>query len=120
MEEWLAAAVEKGAPVPEPRRTSSHSGRLLLRIPQGLHAELAHRADTEEVSLNGLITGMLGGAVGWRREGGSDEAATGSPPDAPPGRSRFLRLAIVANIVVVAVAALAAIVLLVVAWQNGW
>src|ERR671923_1769271 len=43
MEDWLAAALEKGATVPEPRGTPSHSGRLLLRIPQELHAELAHK-----------------------------------------------------------------------------
>jgi predicted HicB family RNase H-like nuclease len=124
MEEWLAAALEKGATVPEPRRAPSHSGRLLLRIPQGLHAELAHKADREEVSLNGLITGMLAGAVGWQREGGTEEEALGSLPDASSNdsaaRSRFLPVAIIANIVVVVLAAVAAIVLLIVAWQNGW
>jgi predicted HicB family RNase H-like nuclease len=122
MEDWLAAALEKGAAVPEPRRTPSHSGRLLLRIPQGLHAELAHKADREEVSLNGLITGMLAGAVGWQREGVTEEEALGSLPDASANgaRSRFLPAAIIANIVVVVLAALAAIVLLIVALQNGW
>ena len=69
MEDWLAAALERGAAVPQPRRTPSQSGRLLLRIPQDLHAELAHEADREEVSLNGLITGMLAGAVGSQRDG---------------------------------------------------
>jgi predicted HicB family RNase H-like nuclease len=124
MEDWLAAALEKGTTVPEPRATPSHSGRLLLRIPQGLHAELAHKADREEVSLNGLITGMLAGAVGWQREGVMEEGASGSLPGAPPNhaaaRSRFLPAAIIANIVVVVLAALAAIVLLIVALQNGW
>jgi antitoxin HicB len=123
MEDWLAAALEKGATVPEPRPTSSHSGRLLLRIPQGLHAELAHKADREEVSLNGLITGMLAGAVGWQREGvageGSERLPEGSRSQAP-ARSSFLRTAIIANIVVVVLAALAAIALLIIAWQNGW
>jgi predicted HicB family RNase H-like nuclease len=124
MEDWLAAALEKGASVPEPRRTPSHSGRLLLRIPQGLHAELAHKADREEVSLNGLITGMLAGAVGWQREGVTEEGGLESLPEASPGhaaaRSKFLPVAIIANIVVVVLAALAAIALLIVAWQNGW
>jgi predicted HicB family RNase H-like nuclease len=124
MEDWLAAALDKGAAVPEPRRDPSHSGRLLLRIPQGLHAELAHKADREEVSLNGLITGMLAGAVGWQREGASEEAASRPLSEASPsraeGRSRFLPVAIIANIVVVVLAALAAIALLIVALQNGW
>lgn len=124
MEDWLTAALEKGATVPEPRSTSSHSGRLLLRIPQALHAELAHKADREEVSLNGLITGMLAGAVGWQREGvpgeGASEHLSDASPTQAPTRSSFLRTAIIANIVVVVLAALAAIALLVVAWQNGW
>jgi predicted HicB family RNase H-like nuclease len=124
MEDWLAAALEKGAAVPEPRRTPSQSGRLLLRIPQGLHAELAHKADREEVSLNGLITGMLAGAVGWQREGVTEEGELESLPEVSrshaAARSKFLPVAIIANIVVVVIAALAAIALLIVAWQNGW
>jgi predicted HicB family RNase H-like nuclease len=124
MEEWLTAALEKGATVPEPRATPSHSGRLLLRLPQGLHAELAQKADREEVSLNGLITGMLAGAVGWQREGVPGEGASEHLPDASrtqaPTRSSFLHTAIIANIVVVVLAALAAIALLIVAWQSGW
>jgi predicted HicB family RNase H-like nuclease len=124
MEDWLAAALEKGATVPEPRRAPSHSGRLVLRIPQGLHAELAHKADKEEVSLNGLITGMLAGGVGWQREGVTEEGAFESQLDVPPSdaaaRAKFLPVAIIANIVVVVLAALAAIALLIIAWQNGW
>lgn len=124
MEDWVATALEKGATVPEPRRAPSQSGRLLLRIPQGLHAELAHKADREEVSLNGLITGMLAGAVGWQRDGVTEQGGLESSPQAPrsheAARSRFLSAAIIANIVVVALAALAAIALLIIAWQNGW
>jgi predicted RNase H-like HicB family nuclease len=124
MEAWVAAALEKGATVPEPKRAPSQSGRLLLRIPQGLHAELAHKADREEVSLNGLITGMLAGAVGWQRKGLTEADASGPRPETSgshaAARSRFLPVAIIANIVVVALAALAAIALLIIAWQNGW
>jgi antitoxin HicB len=125
MEQWVAAALENGAEVPEPRRTSTHSGRLLLRMPKDLHAELARKADREEVSLNSLITAMLAGAVSWQRDDATGEAALAeSPVDAPPNevvtRSRFLSVAILANLVVVVLAALAAIALLVVAWQNGW
>jgi antitoxin HicB len=124
MADWVADALEKGASVPEPRRAPSHSGRLLLRIPQGLHAELAHKADSEEVSLNGLITGVLAGAVAWQGDGTQPEgpparsmaAAAGDDP----ARSRVLPVAIIANIVIVLIAALAAIALLIAAWQKGW
>jgi antitoxin HicB len=123
LEDWIATALEKGEDVPEPKRQSSHSGRLLLRIPQTLHAELAHKAESEETSLNGFITSVLAGAVGWQQNG--DFPAAGSRASAPgeePGsrRSRLLSVAIIANIVVVAIAAIAAIVLLIVAWQQGW
>src|SRR5829696_1039790 len=99
LEDWIAAAVEKGADVPEPKRQSNHSGRLLLRIPQTLHAELAHKAESEETSLNGFITSVLAGAVGWQKNGdatrgGPDASSAGAPP-----RSRILSIAIVANIV---------------------
>lgn len=124
MEDWFAAALERGAEIPEPKRPSTHSGRLLLRLPQDLHSELARRAESEDVSLNGLITSLLAGTVGWRHSGDAVEASEGSTPEsfpaAPPARSRFLSVAIIANIVVVLLAAIAAIVLLVVAWQNGW
>ena len=123
MEDWIASALEKGADVPEPKRQSTHSGRLLLRIPQTLHAELAHKAESEETSLNGYITSVLAGAVGWRQNGDphagrSETSGSGDQPGTR--RARLLSVAIMANIVVVLVAAIAAIVLLIVAWQQGW
>src|SRR5829696_741856 len=123
LEDWIAAALEKGADVPEPKRQSNHSGRLLLRIPQTLHAELAHKAESEETSLNGFITSVLAGAVGWQQNGDLHEGGSmtsGSADQPGSQRSRLLSVAIIANIVVVAIAAIAAIVLLIVASQQGW
>ncbi len=65
MEAWLDTALKEGTEIPEPRRPSTHSGRLLLRMPQELHAEMARRAESEEVSLNVYITSVLAGTVGW-------------------------------------------------------
>jgi hypothetical protein len=85
---------------------SSYSGRLLLRMNPALHAELARAAEEDGQSLNAYITGVLG-----------DDVDGGRPPD-PAARvaGRLIRAAIIADLVLVAVAAAIAIALLVVAW----
>jgi RNA polymerase sigma-B factor len=96
----------------------THSGRLLVRMPQSLHAELARVAEREGVSLNAFITGALASAVGWR-DGAVDGLDT---PDrrAPRGRREWTSIALAANLVVVVLAAIVAVVLLVVALTHGW
>jgi len=89
------------------QRDSSHSGRLLLRMPRTLHAQLAARSDADGVSLNQYIVEAL------------TRSLEGAPPaDRPAPRSipRSLRLALLANAVVVALAAATCIVLLL-AWR---
>ena len=106
----------------DPRPT--HSGKLMVRMPASLHAELARVAEREGVSLNSLVTGALAGAVGWRdpRHPGDDtgwpeELGTSQEGGHGPG---WLRTALIANLVVVALAAIAAIALLIAAWASGW
>jgi RNA polymerase sigma factor (sigma-70 family) len=101
---------------PEERPKDGHSGRLLLRMPQSLHAELAEAAEREEVSLNQFITNTLAAAMRWHRPDGQANDAEEEPRSSP----RWLPAAIVTNIVVVAIAGIVALVLLVVAWQQGW
>jgi RNA polymerase sigma-B factor len=103
----------------EPERR--HSGRLLVRMPQALHTELAQAAEREGVSLNAFVTGALADAVGRPDE----DAPAARPGDAAPQTTKpaeersWLSVALVANFAIVAVAAILAIVLLVVAWQGG-
>src|SRR5919197_2523688 len=52
---WLSIALEDGRPIPMPRALASHSGRFLVRLPKSLHAELAHEAEQEGVSLNQFV-----------------------------------------------------------------
>jgi len=108
MGDWIAAALADGKPVPTPR--SGLSGKLLVRMPRTLHADLARAAAREQVSLNQFITGVLSAAVAWR-----SAPAAAPPPAAPeaPQRSRLLRYALAADVVLVAVAAVVAIVLLI-------
>jgi antitoxin HicB len=63
---WISVALEDGVAIPEPRDDASFSGRFLLRLPRGLHAELARQAEAEGVSLNQYVATMLAGAAGWR------------------------------------------------------
>src|SRR5689334_8095576 len=64
---WISVALKDGTQIPEPRGAASHSGRFLLRIPRTLHAELAHEAEQEGVSLNQFAANALAGAIAWRR-----------------------------------------------------
>jgi RNA polymerase sigma-B factor len=104
----------------DPRPT--HSGKLMVRMPASLHAELARVAEREGVSLNGLVTGALAGAVRWRdpRNPGDTPWAESEEADGEGRRPTWLRTALIANLVVVALAAIAAIALLIAAWTSGW
>ncbi len=129
MADWIADALKHDRPIPPPREAATHSGRLLVRMPQTLHGDLARIADREHVSLNALIIGILGGAVAWRQPpapasksaGGPPEAGEASaPPESPgedpqPDRARLLTAALRVNVVVVAVVGLLAVALLVAA-----
>ena len=106
-----ATAVEPPTSPSEPVEDEGHSGRLLLRMPQSLHGELARAAEREHVSLNAYITAALSATVGWRAEGGQGSPAR--PSGAP--MSRLLRIAVIADLVLVAVAACVAVVLLIAA-----
>jgi hypothetical protein len=88
----------------------SHSGRLLLRMPKPLHAELAAQSDRDGVSLNQWIVAALSRAVaGEQKPPDADRPARGVP--------RELRVALLVNAVVVAIAAAIAIALIVIAWN---
>ena len=94
----------------------SHSGRLLLRMPPSLHTKLAGAAKREEVSLNQFMTRALAAAVPWQEnDAGGDRGAHRRPASAPG----WVPAAIVANIVVVAIAGILAMILLLVVWQGA-
>jgi len=126
MSAWLVSARREGKDVPEPKTAQSHSGRLLLRMPQTLHAELARTAEREHVSLNQFITDVLAGALGWRTTGRKaqvtrvvrgidDDDEQVEPRSATSGeRSRVSSTVFVLNGIIVALAAVVAIVVLVV------
>lgn len=116
MSKWIEAAIAEGRDVPKPRSVS-HSGRLLVRMPQSLHAELARAAEREEVSLNQFITGSLASAVHWR--GGGVTPATAPVSDQSERRASLMRRALVANVVLLGLIAALAVALLVIAVARG-
>jgi hypothetical protein len=85
-------------------------------MPRGLHEELAQASDRNGVSLNQFITGVLAGAVGWRREDAA--RAAGEEIPVPRNTSRRLSVLLALNLVVVGAAAIAAIAFLVAAWLT--
>jgi HicB family len=92
----------------------SFSGRLLLRMPPALHAEVSRKAELEQVSLNQFITTAVASAVGWGDEGEREDAN-------PPRISRStLGIALAVNLIVVGIAGIVALALLVAAWRGGF
>lgn len=78
-------------------------------MPKTLHAELASRSDAEGISLNQFIVSALARAV-------SADTPEGAPALAPE-RERSLRIALIVNAIVVAIAAATAIALLIYAFR---
>ena len=65
------------------------SGRLLLRMPPNLHAELAQAAEREGISLNGYITARLRESVGRSSDDAPQETSNaGLDRDAHPRAAR--------------------------------
>jgi antitoxin HicB len=61
---WKGAAGKAGNPIPEPsqlRPDPLPSGKVLLRCPRSLHAQLIERAKRDDVSLNQYIITALSG-----------------------------------------------------------
>jgi predicted HicB family RNase H-like nuclease len=105
---WVAQALAAGREVPEPRSARSFSGRLLLRMPLSLHAELAQAAERDGVSLNAYITAQLAVAIHARAEG------PGPKQPASPTRSQAIWWALLINLAVVSIAALVVLALILV------
>lgn len=111
--EWPADAVGKAPDAPKPRHASKHSGRVLVRMPPPLHAELARAADREQVSLNQFIIGSLSNAV--RRRRSEEPAGAAEAERATAQQTTGRSSALLANLVALAVIAALAVVLIVIA-----
>jgi antitoxin HicB len=75
--DWIAAALEQGQDIPAPMDNADYSGRLVLRMPKGLHRRAALFAEREGASLNQFIVTSLAEAVGEKAK----------PPSVPQFRT---------------------------------
>jgi len=99
---------QNGGAAPAPRRKAGErGGRILVRVPPPMHEELAQAAEREGVSLNAYLTNVLDSALHAER-------------DETPREPRWLRAAIVTDLVVLTLVLVAAVTLLLLAWQHGW
>lgn len=60
---WIGAALEEGAPIPEPSTGRDYNGKVLVRMPRSMHRRLIERAEDEGVSANQLAVTLLARAV---------------------------------------------------------
>lgn len=111
VERWVREAEAEGRDVPPPGAAASHSGKLLVRMPRSLHAELVRASEREGTSLNAYIVAALAASIAWRRPAGAAE-----PAARPAGRALSRALAV--NLAVLLVVAAVALALLIEAWAN--
>lgn len=55
----IADLAETGDEIPSPLSERTYSGRLNIRVPEGLHRELAVEAAEQHISLNRLVSDKL-------------------------------------------------------------
>jgi hypothetical protein len=114
----LGAVASSPQPVEATRRERSHSGRLLLRMPERLHADLANAADRAGMSLNQFITNTLADSIGQGRVPTRGRQERRDDPETNEGRGRWFTVLLAVNLLVVAAAGVLAILLLVSAWRG--
>ena len=97
---WFDAALEEGLRIPEPARREEFSGRVLVRMPKSLHADLTDSARREGVSLNHLLVSVLSRGIGWpahateilrERAGVVDQHSVTAPPQKEEALHSWLR-----------------------------
>lgn len=61
---WIEAALSTGYEIREPVDFSGYSGKIALRLPRGLHKQVAELAELEESSVNQLLVTAIANYVG--------------------------------------------------------
>lgn len=62
--DWIDAALAQGQEIPPPTTSGGFSGRVVLRLPRGLHQRAARTAERNRTSLNQFFITAIATAVG--------------------------------------------------------
>ena len=63
---WMATMKAAGKPEPAPTGTTDYSGKLVLRLPRGVHQRAAIFAQKDAVSLNQFLSAAIAEKIGAR------------------------------------------------------
>lgn len=61
---WIEVAQDQGQEIPPPMAVQDYSGKVLLRMPRGIHKQAARYAQRETTSLNQFISAAVAARVG--------------------------------------------------------
>lgn len=61
---WIEVALSNGYEIREPVSFLGYSGKIALRLPRGLHKQVAELAESEECSVNNLLVTAISEYVG--------------------------------------------------------
>lgn len=64
---WIEAALSTGYEIRDPVSFYGYSGKIALRIPRGLHKQIAELAELEESSINQLLVTAIANYTGSER-----------------------------------------------------
>jgi antitoxin HicB len=63
-ESWIENALALGHEVPQPSSAIDYSGRIVLRLPQGVHQQAARFAERDGASLNTYLVSAVSSKIG--------------------------------------------------------
>jgi predicted RNase H-like HicB family nuclease len=63
-ESWIEACLSQGQEVPEASSSLTFSGRIVLRLPRGIHRQASRMAERDQISLNTYLVSAVSARVG--------------------------------------------------------
>lgn len=80
---WIKTTYNEGQDIPLPRDMEQYTGKFLVRIPKGVHRDIARTAKRQNVSMNQYVISLL--SAGVNRDMMLTQMSSRSASTAPPG-----------------------------------